>query len=68
LKSDYNWRKTHRYAGPWFVGGGLMMVATGLLLRGGAVSVVMLAIVGVVSIVPIVYAYRLDDEPPGDFV
>ncbi|MEO0731407.1 MAG: SdpI family protein [Bacteroidota bacterium] len=68
LKSDYKWRKTHRYAGPWFMGGGLLMVLAGLLLRGGAVTVVMLVIVTVISLVPIVYAYQLNEEPPSDFV
>nr|WP_090173322.1 SdpI family protein [Neolewinella agarilytica] len=62
------WEKTHRYAGPLFLAGGALMVLNGLLFSGGTITVVMLSIIAVISIIPIVYAYRLEDEEPSDFV
>lgn len=68
LKSKEKWRKTHRFAGPLFLFGGLLLVLNGLFLKGGAITVVMLTIIAVISIIPIIYAYRLPDDDEGDFV
>ena len=62
LNSDEVWRKTHRFAGPIFFLGGVLLVVNGLLLRGGAETVGLLVLIGIMAIVPIVYAYR----QPGD--
>lgn len=68
MKSERKWTKTHRFAGPLFLLGGVLMVLNGLLLGGGAVTVVMLIIVGFISLIPVVYAYRLPDDEEGDLV
>lgn len=68
LKSDRNWRATHRFAGPIFLGCGLLMVANGLLLPNVIVPFVLLVAVAVMTVVPIVYAYRFPEDPEGDFV
>lgn len=68
LNSKEKWRKTHRFAGPIFLFGGALLVLNGLFLKGGAITVVMLTIIAVISIIPIVYAYRLPDDDTGDFV
>lgn len=68
MSSEAKWEKTHRYAGPLFLAGGALMVLNGLLFSGGTITVVMLSIIAVISIIPIVYAYRLEDEEPSDFV
>jgi len=68
MKSDTKWVKTHRFAGPLFLLGGALMVLNGLVLGGGTVTVVMLIIVGFISLIPVVYAYRLPDGDEGDLV
>ena len=54
--------------GPLFLLGGALLVLNGLFLKGGTITVVMLAIIAVISIIPIVYAYRLPDDDKGDYV
>jgi len=68
MKSKEKWRKTHRFAGPLFLLGGVLLVLNGLFVKGGAITVVMLTIIAIISIIPIVYAYRLADDDDGDFV
>ena len=68
LRSETNWRKTHRFAGPLFLFGGLALVLNGVLLRNGVETFVMLGIVAVLAVVPIIYAYQLPDDPEGDYV
>ncbi len=68
MKSEEKWRKTHRFAGPLFLGGGALLVLNGLLLTGGKITVVMLIIIAAISIIPIIYAYRLPDDDQSDFV
>ncbi|TXF88924.1 DUF1648 domain-containing protein [Neolewinella aurantiaca] len=68
MSSEEKWTKTHRFAGPLFLLGGVLMVINGLLLGGGTVTVVLLIIVGAITLIPVVYAYRLPDEEDGDLV
>jgi uncharacterized membrane protein len=68
LKSAVKWTKTHRFAGPLFLVGGVLLVLNGLFVRGGAITVVMLITVGGISLIPVVYAYRLPDDEEGDLV
>lgn len=68
LNNEGIWRKTHRFAGPLFLGGGLLLVLNGLLLGGGVETFVMLVVIAVIAVVPIVYAYRLPEDSDGDFV
>jgi uncharacterized membrane protein len=68
LNSEEKWRKTHRFAGPLFLFGGVLLVLNGLIMNGGTVTVFMLTIIAIISIIPIVYAYRLPDDDQSDFV
>lgn len=68
LNSEDKWRKTHRFAGPIFLLGGFLLVLNGIILKGGAITTVMLIIIGIIAIIPIVYAYRLPDTPDGPYV
>ncbi len=68
LNSEDKWRKTHRYAGPLFILGGALLVLNGFLFEGGTITIAMLIIIGVIAILPIVYAYRLPDVEDGPYV
>jgi len=68
IRSERIWMKTHRFAGPLFLGGGVLLALNGLLLSGGAVTVVMLAVIAIISLAPVVYAYTLPDDEDGDLV
>lgn len=68
MKSDKKWTKTHRFAGPLFLFGGVLLALNGLLVSGGSVTVVMLTIIGVISVIPVIYAYRLPPDENGDLV
>jgi len=68
MKSERVWTKTHRFAGPLFLLGGLLLALNGLLLSGGAVTVVMLTVITAISVIPIVYASRLPEDEGGDLV
>lgn len=68
MESETKWTQTHRFAGPLFLLGGGLMVLNGLLLSGGVVTVLMLIIIGLISLIPVVYAYRLPDDEHGDLV
>jgi uncharacterized membrane protein len=67
MNSEAKWRKTHRFAGPLFLLGGLALVVNGLISKGGTATVVMLTILGLTAVTTIVYAYRLPDDE-GDFI
>lgn len=55
LASEENWRKTHRFAGPLWVAGGILIAASAFLQT----LWVILAVTAVISIVPAVYSYLL---------
>ncbi|MBQ4579380.1 MAG: DUF1648 domain-containing protein [Clostridia bacterium] len=57
LADEDNWNRTHRFAGPIWVAGGLIIVAGGLI--GGAFLWVMLAAFLVMILAPAVYSYLL---------
>lgn len=67
MNSEAKWRKTHRFAGPLFLLGGLALVVNGLISNGGTATVVMLIILGLTAVTTIVYAYRLPDDE-GDLI
>ncbi|MBQ2952287.1 MAG: SdpI family protein [Clostridia bacterium] len=57
LADEDNWNRTHRFAGPlWVVGGLIIMVSA---LCGGAFLWVMLAVLLAMVFVPAVYSYML---------
>jgi len=68
MKSERVWTKTHRFAGPLFLFGGVLLALNGLLLSGGTITVVMLTVIALISIAPVVYAYRLPEDEDGDLV
>jgi uncharacterized membrane protein len=57
LASDEVWERTHRVSGPLFVGGGLALVACGLV--GGLPAAVPLTVIAVIVIVPVAYSYAV---------
>ena len=57
LEDEDNWNRTHRFAGPIWVAGGMIIMAGGLV--GGAFLWAMLAAFAVMIIAPVVYSYRL---------
>ena len=57
LADENNWNRTHRFAGPIWVAGGLVMMATAFF--GGVWLYLMLAALAVMVIAPTVYSYLL---------
>ena len=56
LASEDNWRKTHRFAGPlWIVGG--IVIALGFVFRASASLII--AVVAVLCVIPGVYSYLI---------
>ncbi len=53
LKSEENWNKTHRFAGPLWVIGGIVIIATAVFES----PVIFTAILAVMIISPMVYSY-----------
>ncbi len=53
LKDEENWNKTHRFAGPLWVIGGVVIMATAIVES----PIVFGVIVGVMVITPVVYSY-----------
>lgn len=68
LKSERKWRRTHRFAGPLFLIGGLALVIGGIFLRGTALTFLLIGTSVVINLIPAIYAYRLPDEEEGEFV
>lgn len=68
MKDERIWTKTHRFAGPLFLFGGVLLALNGLLISGGTVTVFMLTVIAVISLAPVIYAYRLPKDEGGDFV
>lgn len=68
MKSEVKWQKTHRFAGPFYLIGGLLLIANGFLFKGGWITIIMLSIIAIISIIPIIYAYRLPDDDQNDLV
>ena len=56
LKSDENWNKTHRMAGPIWVIGGLLLIICGLIGSGAVIAIAALI---VVILVPMIYSFLL---------
>ena len=58
LSSAENWKKTHKFAGPIWVAGGILIILSGFLLGNYAFYISMTIIV-LMTLVPIIYSYRL---------
>lgn len=57
LADEDNWNRTHRFAGPIWVAGGLVMIATALL--GGQLLWLLVPVLLAMVIAPTVYSYLL---------
>ena len=57
LADENNWNSTHRFAGPIWVAGGMIIMLNGIV--GGAMVWAMLAVLAVMVVAPTVYSYRL---------
>lgn len=55
LASEDNWRKTHRFAGPLWIAGGIVIALSGLLEWAWTI----LPVTAVLCLVPAVYSYLL---------
>ncbi|MGV6862713.1 MAG: SdpI family protein [Putridiphycobacter sp.] len=65
LENEQVWRSTHELASKlWFVGGLLVMVSS-FLLPPFANMFVMIGIIAVITLVPIIYSYRLFQKLKG---
>ena len=59
LENETVWKETHRMAGKmWFVGG-LIVVFASLILEEQLNLIVFLIIVGIITLIPIIYSYLL---------
>jgi uncharacterized membrane protein len=59
LENENNWRKTHLLAGKLWFAGGLLLTAICLFLPPVAAIVVFFSIMLFITIIPMVYSYRL---------
>lgn len=57
LASETVWRKTHRLAGRLMVVGGLVSIVLALVLPGSYLIGVILAVAGLVTIIPTIFSY-----------
>ena len=58
LEDEETWRKTHQLAGKLWFAGGMLITVLALFTPEKFALVILLAILAVVSIIPIVYSYR----------
>ncbi len=59
LENEDNWKKTHALAGKmWFIGG-LSLAVICLFLHGKAAMIFFFAVMIVITVIPVVYSYRL---------
>ena len=59
LENEDNWKKTHLLAGKLWFAGGLLLSLVALFLPGNVVLIFAFAIIGILTIIPAVYSYRL---------
>ncbi len=59
LDDPNNWEKTHRFAGPIWFSGGLIMIFIQLFSRGSVYITSLLIILTVIVLAPTIYSYNL---------
>lgn len=59
LENEYNWKQTHLIAGKLWFAGGLLITLIAFLLPESTLFIFMIAIIVILTIIPIVYSYRL---------
>ncbi|MFC4634167.1 SdpI family protein [Dokdonia ponticola] len=57
LENTTVWKKTHRLAGKLWVGGGLLIIVSTLLLAQSQNFIVFFVITAIITIIPLVYSY-----------
>jgi len=57
LENTTVWKKTHRLAGKLWVGGGLLIIVSTLLLEQTQNFIVFFVITAIITIIPLVYSY-----------
>lgn len=57
LENATVWKKTHRLAGKLWVVGGLLIIVSSLLLAQPKNLIVFFVIIGIITIIPLVYSY-----------
>lgn len=62
LENETVWKATHRLAGKMWFAGGLLIVLSGLIIGQQNIHYVLLTIIGIISIIPIVYSYFKFDQ------
>ena len=63
LADETNWKKTHEFAGPLWIAGGLAMILT-VFLRIETANVLILIVI-LIAVVPAVYSWRLYKKAAG---
>lgn len=59
LENEENWRKTHALGGKLWFGGGLLLGVICIFLPSKIAMVIFFTVMGVITLIPIVYSYRL---------
>jgi uncharacterized membrane protein len=62
LENEENWKRTHALAGKLWFGGGLLLAVICLFLPPKAAMVVFVTVMITISVIPIVFSYRLFRE------
>ena len=57
LKSEANWKETHKLGGKLWFAGGILIVTLGFILDAKINSVVFMSITIVICLIPVVYSY-----------
>lgn len=57
LDNENVWRKTHRFAGPLWVVGGITIAILSLLVSIKVLVILLLIIVGIITLIPVIYSY-----------
>jgi uncharacterized membrane protein len=59
LENEDNWKKTHALAGKMWFAGGLLLAIICLFLRYETAFIVFFTVLGILTIVPIIYSFRM---------
>lgn len=59
LESEDNWKQTHLLGGKLWFAGGLLIVLAGFVLPATVQLIFLLSVAALITIIPIVYSYRL---------
>jgi len=59
LENEENWKKTHALGGKLWFGGGLLLAVTCIFLPARIAMIYFFTVMGVITLIPIVYSYRL---------